>query len=226
MSPTSGESPLPWKPSPLRARCHGNDPPKWGCNTLRTVAMATPSLNALRRNTSQTWQLTTDKECSSWSPVINGVPQGSILGPLLFTILVSDMRRSIWNGSYISYADDTNLYWECHPENINNTIDSANIVLENVSKYCVDNCLRLNEGKCKFMFVGSKPAIKKLNNLELNHLKINGSDMERLNHAKILGVTFDEVLSWQKQVNLCISKAMGNFFKCIDIKNFSTKKPK
>ena len=168
----------------------------------------------------------TDKECSSWSPVINGVPQGSILGPLLFTILVSDMRRSIWNGSYISYADDTNLYWECHPENINNSIDSANIVLENVSKYCVDNCLRLNEGKCKFMFVGSKPAIKKLNNLELNHLKINGSDMERLNHAKILGVTFDEVLSWQKQVNLCISKAMGNFFKCIDIKNFSTKKPK
>ena len=168
----------------------------------------------------------TDKECSSWSPVINGVPQGSILGPLLFTILVSDMRRSIWNGSYISYADDTNLYWECHPENINNTIDSANIVLESVSKYCVDNCLRLNEGKCKFMFVGSKPAIRTLNNLELNHLKINGSDMERLNHAKILGVTFDEVLSWQKQVNLCISKAMCNFFQMYRYKKFLNQEAK
>ena len=56
---TSGESPLPWKPPPLRACCHGNDPPKWGCNTLRAVTMATPSLNAPRQSTSETWQLTT-----------------------------------------------------------------------------------------------------------------------------------------------------------------------
>ena len=61
----------------------------------------------------------TDKEKSNWSPVINGVPQGSILGPLLFTILISDMRVSIWSGSYISYADDTNLYWESSVNDIN-----------------------------------------------------------------------------------------------------------
>lgn len=168
----------------------------------------------------------TERESSNWSPIINGVPQGSILGPLLFTILVSDMRRSIWNGSYISYADDTNLYWESPVEAINETIDTANKVLEKVSTYCTDNCLRLNESKCKFIFIGSKPAIRKLNNLDLNHLKINGSNMERLTYAKILGVTFDEVLSWQKQVNLCISKAMGNFFQIYRYKKFLDKDSK
>ena len=90
----------------------------------------------------------TNTETSSWIRLENGVPQGSILGPLLFTILISDMRVSIWNGSYITYADDTNLYWESSVDNINNTITNANNVLENVRSYCVDTCLRLNEGKC------------------------------------------------------------------------------
>ena len=168
----------------------------------------------------------TDTESSSWSPIINGVPQGSILGPLLFTILISDMRRSIWNGSYITYADDTNLYWESEVDTINSTIDTANQVLGQISTYCVDTCLRLNESKCKFMFIGSKPAIRKLNIAETNFLNINGTDLERVNKAKVLGVTFDEVLSWQKQVNLCISKAMGNFFQMYRYKKFLNEEAK
>jgi hypothetical protein len=165
----------------------------------------------------------TDTECSNWSPIINGVPQGSILGPLLFTILISDMRRSIWNGSYITYADDTNLYWESEVDTINSTIDTANQVLEQVSTYCVDTCLRLNESKCKYIFIGSKPAIKKLNTLDKNDLKINGSILERVCVTKVLGVLFDEVLSWQKQVNSCISKAMSNFYQIYRYKKFLEK---
>ena len=168
----------------------------------------------------------TDTESSNWAPIINGVPQGSILGPLLFTILISDMRRSIWNGSYLTYADDTNLYWETEADNVNSTIDTANQVLDEVSTYCVDTCLRLNESKCKYIFIGSKPAIKKLNLLDKNDLKINGSNLERVNVAKVLGVLFDEVLSWQKQVNACISKAMGNFFQIYRYKKFLEKDAK
>ena len=168
----------------------------------------------------------TDNESSNWSTLTNGVPQGSILGPLLFTILISDMRRSIWNGSYITYADDTNLYWESEVDTINSTIDAANQVLEQVSTYCVDTCLRLNETKCKYIFIGSKPAIRKLNNLETNTVKINGSDLERVSTAKVLGILFDEALSWQKQVNICISKAMGIFFQIYRYKKFLDKDAK
>ena len=168
----------------------------------------------------------TDTECSDWCPLQNGVPQGSILGPLLFTILVSDMRRSIWNGSYITYADDTNLYWESKVDAINSTIDAANQVLSQISTYCSDTFLRLNEGKCKYMFLGSKPGIKKLNSVLNNNVKIKDTNLERVNHAKVLGILFDEVLSWQKQVNLGISKAMSNFFQMYRYKKFLDKEAK
>ena len=168
----------------------------------------------------------TDTECSDWCPLQNGVPQGSILGPLLFTILVSDMRRSIWNGSYITYADDTNLYWESEVDTINSTIDTANQVLNKISTYCSDTFLRLNEGKCKYIIFGTKPGIKKLNTIIQNDVKINDKILERINQAKILGILFDEILSWQKQVNLCISKSMGNFFQMYRYKNFLDKEAK
>ena len=80
---------------------------------------------------------------------------------MLFTILVSDMRCHIWNGSYHQYADDTDLLLETSIENVNETIAKANNVLENVSSYCEDNFLNLNAGKTKYMFIGSRPGIKK-----------------------------------------------------------------
>jgi hypothetical protein len=171
-------------------------------------------------------QVQTENESSSWSPIINGVPQGSILGPLLFTILISDMRVTIWNGSYITYADDTNLYWESTVDTINDTLIAAGEVLSKVSKYCVDNCLRLNEGKCKYMFIGTRPGINKLNTVNLIDLNINNVPMERLTDAKVLGLNINEVLSWRKQVNSCISKAMCNFFQMSRYKKFLNKQAK
>ena len=171
-------------------------------------------------------KVVTASESSNWSPIINGVPQGSILGPLLFTILISDMRMSIWSGSYVSYADDTNLYWESAVETINETITAANSVTSKISTYCTDNCLRLNPGKCKYMFIGTKPGINKLNSMVLGDLKINNVNMERVTHAKLLGVTFDEVLSWIKQVNKCIGMAMSNFFQINRYKRFLNRESK
>ena len=78
-------------------------------------------------------------QMSEWIHIENGVPHGSILGPLLFTILVSDMRCHIWDGSYHQYADDTDLLLETSIENVNETISKANNVLEKVSTYCQDN---------------------------------------------------------------------------------------
>ena len=167
-----------------------------------------------------------ENESSSWAEIINGVPQGSILGPLLFTILISDMRLSIWTGSYITYADDTNLYWESSVDTINETLKAANSVTSNISTYCKDNCLRLNEGKCKYMFIGTKPAINKLNAMNLGDLKINNVNMERVTNARVLGVTFDEVLSWRKQVNKCVSNAMSNYFQISRFKKFLSKESK
>jgi exonuclease III len=71
--------------------------------------------------------VTTNNE-SSWQNVLNGVPQGSVLGPLLFTVLVSDLRDAIKRGRYHMYADDTQLYYTCKCEDANITIDDINTV--------------------------------------------------------------------------------------------------
>ena len=168
----------------------------------------------------------TDNEESEWAEIKNGVPQGSILGPLLFTILVSDMRMTIWNGSYLTYADDTNLYWETPADMVNDSIREANTVLNNISNYCINNRLLLNVGKCKYIIMGSRPAIKKISDIQLDPIKINNIVLERVTQAKVLGVTYDEILSWKKQVNLSVSKAVGNFLQFARYKRFLSKQSK
>jgi hypothetical protein len=159
-------------------------------------------------------------EISSWEKIKNGVPQGSILGPLLFIILTSDMRKCFWHGAYHEYADDTQKYDSSSVENINLCINNANEDLQRISDYCKNNFLKLNEDKCKYIFIGSAQNIKKLNESVINPVLINGKPIERVTLAKNLGMTFDEVLSWVKNVNLLISKAMGNFRNLLNFKNF------
>ena len=166
------------------------------------------------------------EEKSDGIHIENGVPQGSILGPLLFTILVSDMRRSIWEGSYHQYADDTDLLFETSVDNVNETIATANNVLEKIETYCKDNFLNLNAGKSKFMFIGSKPAIKKLDSIVLNDLQINQTSLEGVKLGRNLGMTIDEVLSWRKHINLNISKAVGSFINLSRFKRFLNTKSK
>ena len=144
------------------------------------------------------------------------LPEPNFLLPGQLTLL---WKCKIY-GSYITYADDTNLYWETSVDTINSTIEAANDVLDKVSTYCVDTCLRLNETKCKYIFIGSKPAVRKLNSMDINPVRINGSDLEQVSCAKVLGVLFDEVLSWQKQVNSGISKSMGNFYQMYRFRKF------
>ena len=166
------------------------------------------------------------EDASDWIHIINGVPQGSILGPLLFTILVSDMRCHIWDGTYHQYADDTDLLFETSVELVNDTIAKANNVLEKINTYCRDNFLTLNAGKTKFMFFGSRPALKKLDGIVLNDLKIENEILERVKVAKNLGVSFDELLSWRKHINLNISKAVGSFINLSRFKRFLNTKSK
>ena len=72
---------------------------------------------------------------SMWVTMKNWVLQGSILGPLLFLVLVSDLYKSISNGKYHMYADDTQLYYHCTLEEIEATISRINSDLEKVQSF-------------------------------------------------------------------------------------------
>ena len=157
---------------------------------------------------------------SSWCEVLNGVPQGSVLGPLLFTVLVSDLRDVIKRGRYHLYADDTQLYYSCNYENVNLTIKDINSDLERISTFSKKNCLKLNAEKSKFIIIGSRHNLKQIKNIQMDPIKIDNDIIEREYEARNLGVTIDEELTWIRHVNLCIAKAYGKLKHAFRFKNF------
>ena len=91
---------------------------------------------------------------TSWVPVISGVSQGSILGPILFAVFIYDLPEAISVGSSEAmYADDTKLY-----RNIYSTTDSESLQpsLSNLNAWSNDNNIRLTTEKCKVLSVTRK----------------------------------------------------------------------
>ena len=148
---------------------------------------------------------------STWVKIKNGVPQGSILGPVLFCILVSDMRQFIQFNSCHGYADDAQLKINTKVEHINDAIQLVNKDLSSIGTYCKNSALTINEKKCYYMVIGSKPAIKKVDDMTLDNMLINDKIIKRVKYVKNLGLTYDEVLSWRRHINIIVGRAVAKF---------------
>ena len=176
--------------------------------------------------TGRSQKVVTGTKESGWEAIVNGVPQGSVLGPLLFTVLVSDIKDVIKRGRYHLYADDTQLYYNCKVEDANETIDKINSDLNNITNYSKKNCLKLNAGKSKYIIIGSRPNLKKLKQMNLKVISINNEVIEREHEVKNLGVVFDETLSWARHVNLSVARAYGKLKNAWRFNKFLSQKSK
>ena len=154
-------------------------------------------------------QVFTESGESSWIYLINGVPQGSILGPLLFTILVNDICQALHFCHYHLYADDTQIYITCKIEDLPRIIEQINADLERIALFSLSNCLNINEGKSKYIIIGSKNNIAKLKETALPPITMNNKIIERVTEIRNLGVTFDETMSWDKHISNIVSIAYG-----------------
>ena len=129
---------------------------------------------------------------SEWADIRRGVPQGSILGPLLFILYANDLTRTI---KVKQYADNTTL--SLVSSDASRLEEGLVDDLEGVARWVEANKLQLNVKKTKLLLLSRKRRARELENVEV---QIDGQKIERSKTVKCLGVLLDDGLTWKDQV--------------------------
>ena len=155
-------------------------------------------------------------QLSSSKKIICGVPQGSILGPLLFLLYINDMPDSLNNTTPSLYADDSEIY--ASSDNSGDLISKLNEDLKNLSRWMRKNKLQIHPTKSKYMFIGSSYNIK--NNICNEPILINSTPVPRVTNYKCLGVNLDDKLCWDSHIEMICKKVAAGIAAIKRVKPF------
>ena len=147
---------------------------------------------------------------SSWYDIIRGVPQGSILGPLLFNIYINDLFFVIKLSEVCNFADDNTLY--SSNKELELVFRNLESDLNNVLAWFNISSLKANPGKFQFMVLGTKEADSFV-------LNIGKSKIESSTEVTLLGVKIDKQLKFKSHIEELCRKATYKLMLCVGLES-------
>ena len=157
-------------------------------------------------------------ESSLWE-LLFGVPQGSVLGPILFVIYTSPLGKILQDLgiSYLFYADDSQIYMSFDVNDSDESVKKIEEAIEIIRKWMAKNFLRLNDDKTELLVISS-PANQKL--LDIPSITIGDQSISPAHEAKNIGFVFDSLLSCKKQISVTSKSAWNQLRRIGQIRQY------
>ena len=156
-------------------------------------------------------------EISSLKGISHGVPQGSILGPALFTIYLNDIPSIPDVCSLESYVDDSKLYNSFPVAEASKMVQQINKDLQKIASWCCHNSLLINPEKTKLLVLGTRQMLQRLP--DDFHVTLLEKKVTPSPSARDLGLQVDNILSYDEHVTQTVPSCIGSLCQINRVKH-------